>query len=120
MKSPGDHSSGGEGWAAYTGGPPPGGGDYVDAVPEHPTLMLAPEFGVRVPLWPKTFDVESLVPDDLLAKLIAWQDYFEANCHPFTGWDSGEARLHFRERGLALVAELKEALGDRAEVVADL
>jgi hypothetical protein len=54
-----------------------GSAPYV--VPD--VLYFMADYGAEVPLFPQSDDLEALVSEDLLAKLIEWQREFDANYH---------------------------------------
>src|SRR5664280_138531 len=62
----------------------PGALEYLEAESERirkrpPTITLMPEYGVEVPLWPQDNEIDALVSEGLMEKLMAWQHLFAAN-----------------------------------------
>ena len=110
----------GTGWfgLSYWGDP----SARFEVIPAQPpsVVRLAPEYGVEVPLWPNGDATDSLVPADLLAKLIAWQAFFDSNFEWDTGWCSDDAKSRWAEEAVGLEAEPREALAGKVEVVVDL
>lgn len=90
--------------------------------PDEPpsVVTLMPEYGVDVPLWPLEESTDRLVPQELLAKLMAWQAFFDNNFRWDTGWCSEDAKSRWADEAVGLEAELREALTGKAEVVVDL
>jgi hypothetical protein len=84
-------------------------------------VVLSPEWGVDVPLWPNSEAVLQLVPEPLLAKLIAWQSIFDSNyTWDGRGWSSDETKGQWEQEALLLVDGLLIVLKDKAELVVDL
>jgi hypothetical protein len=84
-------------------------------------LRLFPEWVVGlVPVFPQSDDTDALIPEGLLERLIAWNDYFNANCHWERGWQSEEVKTKWAEEARPLVAELRDALKGKAKLVVDL
>ena len=52
--------------------------------------------------------------ENLLARLIAWNQYLNENCHWELGWRSQEAKDKWVGEASSLAAELKEALAGMA------
>lgn len=88
---------------------------------EPPTsVRLMPEYSAPSPLWPLSDATDALVPKPLLARLIAWQQDFDANFRWNSGWQSQEARTRWANEAETLEAELREALRGKAELTVDL
>jgi hypothetical protein len=73
-------------------------------------LRLYPEYSVNVPLFPLSHDTDSLIPDPLRTRLMAWQKDFDSNFRWGMGWRSDEAKARSAEEAVSLVAALREAL----------
>jgi hypothetical protein len=91
---------------------------FPDGVPV--VIRFQPEYGVEVPLFPQSDDTDALVPRDLLARLIRWQSEFDQNYHYEKGWKSGEVRDRWAAEAVPLEAELRVALGGKADLVVNL
>jgi hypothetical protein len=89
----------------------------TDALPQ---VRISPDYSAPSPLWPSADETDALVSVDLLARLIAWQEGFDANFHWETGWRSEPAKVRWAEDADVLVAELREALEGKAELTVDL
>jgi hypothetical protein len=83
-------------------------------------LRLFPEWSVDVPVFPRSDDTDALIPEALLAKLIAWNLYLNQNCHWESGWKSQDAKDKWIGEVPSLVAQLTAALAGKAELVIDL
>ncbi len=71
-------------------------------------------------MFPRSDDTDALIPDDLLVRLVAWNEYFNNNYHWEQGWRSEEAKRRWVDEAPSLVAELKEALAGKTELKIDL
>jgi len=85
-----------------------------------PEVRLSPDYSAPSPLWPTSDETDSLVPEALLAKLIAWQEEFDDNFRWDTGWQSNEAKLQWAAEADILEADLRVALAGKADLVVDL
>jgi len=85
-----------------------------------PVVTLTPDYGTPSPLWADSPDTLDLVPEALTARLIAWEQDFEANFRWDTGWQSYNAKRAWAAMATDLEAELRAALAGKAEVVVDL
>lgn len=74
------------------------------------TIVLAPDYGVEVPLWPQSDETDALIPEGLLAKLIAWQGEWDSHFHYVNGWDSEAAKSQWERDEETLAAEVREVL----------
>ena len=83
-------------------------------------LRLFPEYMVDVPVFPRSDDTDALLPEGLLDRLIAWNEFFNENYHYEKGWRSEEAKEKWAEEAPSLVADLKDSLADKAELEIDL
>ena len=83
-------------------------------------VRLSPDYSAPSPLWPGSDETDALVPASLLAKLVAWQEYFDSNFIPETGWCSDDAKVQWANTAVELEAELREVLAGRADLVVDL
>jgi hypothetical protein len=79
-------------------------------VPPPERVRLMPEYGVDVPLWPRSGDTDALVPSDLLERLVRWQRAFDANFDHMTGWDDDQVREQWAEEAERLVEEIRHQL----------
>ena len=77
---------------------------------------MAPDYGVDIPLWGPWEDLN--LPDDLLERLAAWQEEWEASVDWESGtWRTGtQAREKWREAGQVLADQLRSAVADRIPV----
>jgi hypothetical protein len=82
-------------------------------------LKLMPEYGIDLPLWGRSLDSLDLSPY-LLERLAQWQEDFEANFDPFSGWKSTESRDRWSREAERLEVELRAALPAGDELVVDL
>ena len=83
-------------------------------------LRLFPEWVVGlVPVFPQSDDTDALIPQGLSKRLIAW-NHFNANCHWERGWQSEDSKSKWAEEAAPLIAELRDALKGKAELVVDL
>jgi hypothetical protein len=71
-------------------------------------------------VFPRSDDTDALIPEALLAKLIAWNLYLNENCHWELGWKSQDAKDKWVGEVPRLVAELKDTLAGKAELEIDL
>jgi putative acetyltransferase len=83
-------------------------------------IRMACDWGAEVPLFPQQSFIESLVPDDLMARLKAWQADFEENFHWEKGWLSAELHMRWMETGGALLPEVRRAFSGIAEITCDM
>lgn len=81
---------------------------------------MSPDYSAPSPLWPLSVGTNSLVPESLLAELIAWQEDFDANFRYDTGWHSEEAKTRWADASVSLVDQVREALDGKAELIVDL
>ena len=111
-------------WSGYApsqaaeGPTPPGRPDPVELLPPT-TVWLSPDYSAPSPLWPLSVGTNDLVPESLLAELIAWQEDFNANFWD-TGWRSEEAKIRWSDASVSLVEQVREALAGKAELIVDL
>jgi len=96
--------------------------DSDEALPS--PIVLAPDYMADLPLWGEGFGniawQFTKFPPELLDRLAAWQRYFDDNYHYRTGWQSAAARDRWAYQATDLAADLRAALGTRAELVVDL
>jgi hypothetical protein len=83
-------------------------------------IRFMPEYGVDVPLFPRSDFTDALVPEDLLAELMRWQSEFDENFHYEKGWQSTEVRDRWAAEAVPLEDALREALKGKADLVVDL
>ena len=103
----------------------PGAHEYMAAESERlqrrpPTVELSPDYGAEMPLWPQEDVTDSLVPAELKERLLAWQQVFEANFEPPSGWKSMTIKSQWAETAVQLEADLRAAVDGRVEVEVDL
>ena len=80
---------------------------------EDRTILLAPDYGASLPLWPGEKvdeDPEEFLPPDLLDRLLNWQEYWDSHHDYQVGWDSKETQTHWESEGTALANDLRTAL----------
>jgi hypothetical protein len=88
-------------------------------------IVLSPEWSVDLPLWPRSEEVNNLVPESLLEKLIVWQRIFDSSyrlgegTRP-EGWLSVKAKNQWERMAPDLVTELRAVLEGKAELIVDL
>jgi hypothetical protein len=90
-----------------------------------PTLIvLAPDYMADLPLWGEGSGniawQSTKFPPELLDRLAAWQQEFDGNFHYQTGWRSAATRDHWAHQASNLAADVRAALGTRAELAVDL
>lgn len=73
-------------------------------------LRFMPEYGTRVPLFPRSDFTDALVPEELMSKLIRWQEDFLENFHWEDGWRSPDVRDRWAVDAVSLASELRQAL----------
>ncbi|MBO3746031.1 hypothetical protein J5X84_08140 [Streptosporangiaceae bacterium NEAU-GS5] len=82
-------------------------------------IRLMPDYSASLPLWGAWQEAE--FSPELLDRLSAWQEDFDANFHWETGWRSVEARDRWAAQAAELEAELRAELGGaRATLTVDL
>ena len=81
-------------------------------------IRLSPDYGAPLPLWGEGFGniawQYTKFPPELLDRLAAWQQAFDAH------WESDDGRDGWASQAEALAADVRAALGGHAEVVVDL
>ena len=83
-------------------------------------VELSPDYMAPSPLWPQSDSTYALVPEPLMARLIAWQKDFDDNFHWEDGWSSDAAKARWAEIAIELEAELRKALAEKAELIVRL
>jgi hypothetical protein len=83
-------------------------------------VKLMPEYGVDVPLWPRSEETDDLVPPELLQRLIVWQEQFDASFHWESGWADRQTRVDWAAEATALEGLLRDALPPGVTLVVDL
>ena len=71
-------------------------------------------------MWPSADATDALVPEDLLARLIAWQRAFDDDVHRDTGRTSTMAETRWAAEAAVLEADLRVALAGKVDLVVDL
>lgn len=94
--------------------------EYERQLQRPPTIELSPDYGVTIPLWPQEDRTETLIPTDLLERLIAWQQLFNVNFEPGSGWTSMAVKTKWTEEAVQLEADLRAAVDGRFAVEVDL
>lgn len=97
-----------------------GRGTTAEATARLPEVRLAPDYSAPSPLWPQSDETDTLVPQSLLVKLVAWQRDFDASFRWDSGWNSDEARTRWAADAEHLAAELEAALVGKARLIVDL
>jgi hypothetical protein len=78
-------------------------------------VKIMPEYQAELPLWGQ--DWKSLnFSATLLNRLADWQDDFDANFDPLSGWKTSEARQKWAERSIELIAELQAVKSVELEI----
>ena len=73
------------------------------------SIRLSPDHGVELPLWgAEPWQLEP--PPGLLDDLTDWQEQFDVNHRPETGWINDDAATDWAHRGDELAAALRGAL----------
>ncbi len=85
-----------------------------------PISPIEPGLWRTVPSLALIRQTDAMVPEELLTRLIGWQQEFESNFHWETGWQSDEAKLCWAEEATVLAAEVRAALEGKAELTVDL
>ena len=87
-------------------------------------VELFPDYSAPLPLWGKGFGSipwqVTKFPPQLLDRLAGWQKDFDDNYHYQTGWRSAAIRDRWADQGRALAADVRAALGTRAELTIGL
>jgi hypothetical protein len=87
-------------------------------------IRLSPDYSAPLPLWGAGFGniawQFTKFPPELLDRLAAWQRDFDDNYHYRAGWRSATARDRWAHHAPRLAADVRAALGTRAELVVDL
>jgi hypothetical protein len=83
-------------------------------------IRLMPEYGTDIPLFPRSDFTDVLVPEELMGKLMRWQEVFLENFYWEKGWRSREVRDRWAADAVPLEAELRNTLAGKADLVVDL
>lgn len=78
------------------------------------------EYGVDIPLWPQSQEIEDLVPPHLLQRLVRWQQRFDDSFHWERGWCDEATKLEWSEEAQALEGLLRDALPPDVVLTVDL
>ena len=96
--------------------------DWDEPLPS--VIVLAPDYMAPLPLWGEgSGNIAwqfTKFPPALLDRLAAWQRDFDDNYHYQAGWRSATTRDCWAHQANELAADLRAALGTRAELVVDL
>jgi hypothetical protein len=84
-----------------------------------PIVDLRPDYGAPSPLWPQSDEIDALVPEALLVRLMRWQHDFDAN-FARGRWTSEEAKRRWAEESELLVEDTRFALEGKAFLNVDL
>jgi hypothetical protein len=89
-----------------------------------PVVVLEPDYGAELPL---TSEQEGMLDwqqtgfsPQLLDRLAAWQEAFEAGFHHLTGWRSQQLRDQWAQQASEIEAAVRAELGSRAELAVNL
>ena len=109
--------------AHLEGGRPVGSVRRADAddieARERAPLRLMPDYAADLPLWGRSPE-QLRLSSWLLDRLALWQDEFDRNFDPFSGWTTPEARDKWSREADRLARELRAALPDEIELEVDL
>jgi hypothetical protein len=87
-------------------------------------VRLSPDYSAPLPLWGEGFgSIDwrfTKFPPELLDRLAAWQQEFDAHFHWDRGWESRQIRDRWASRAQNLAADVQAALGTKTELVLDL
>lgn len=83
-------------------------------------ITLMPEYGVDVPLWPRSAETDAMVPPDVLLRLIRWQERFDESFHWERGWSDRDAEADWAAEGKTLEDLLRKALPPGVGLIVDL
>ena len=87
-------------------------------------IRLSPDYNAPLPLWGEGFGniawQATRFQPELLDRLAAWQRDFDDNYHHQAGWRSAPIRDRWAHQAKDLAADLRAALGTRAELAVDL
>ena len=79
------------------------------------SVVLSPDYGVEIPLWPQWDSTMKLVPGDLLTKLILWQQDFDSHFRHDTGCKPKKQRIggQIRRRSSKTICAKRSWVGPR-------
>jgi hypothetical protein len=87
-------------------------------------IVLSPDYNADLPLWGEGFgNIDwrfTKFPPGLLDRLAAWQQEFDAHYRWDRGWESNQLRDRWASQAKNLAADVRAALGTRAELVVNL
>jgi hypothetical protein len=87
-------------------------------------IVLSPEYGAELPLWGEGWGnihwALTKFPPQLLDRLAAWQQAFDENYDYQAGWRTDAAGDSWAHAAKELAADLRAAIGTRAELVVKL
>ena len=101
--------------------------DLDPARPLPDEIELAPDYSAELPLWGddgygsgELAWQQTQFSPELLDRLVAWQQEFDANFHWEKGWRSAEIRDRWASQAEELAADVRAELGTRAELTVRL
>ena len=77
-----------------------------------------PDYMCELPLWGRSWESLKL-PVPLLNRLADWQDYFDGNFDPISGWTSPDSKRDWETQSVDLISELRNALNG-VQLIVDL
>jgi hypothetical protein len=92
-----------------------------DELPE--VIELSPEYSADLPLWGECGAIawqRTKFSPQLLDRLAAWQQDFDANFHWDKGWRSAQTRDRWARQAEVLAADVRAELGNRARLTVRL
>jgi len=105
----------------------PGKDDLDRDEPLPDEIELAPDYSAELPLWGDDGHgwgmlawQDTKFSPQLLDRIVAWQEDFDANFHWEKGWRSAEARDGWASQAEELAADVRAELGTRAELLVRL
>lgn len=105
----------------------PGKSDHDRDEPLPDEIELTPDYSAELPLWGDDGYGYGMIAwqdtkfsPELLDRLSAWQQEFDANFHWAKGWRSAETRDRWANQAEELAADVRAELGTRAELTVRL
>jgi hypothetical protein len=87
--------------------------------PDLPTLRLMPDYAADLPLWGAHLK-ELNLSGRLLDELGDWQQQFDDNFDPSSGWSSDEVKAEWAERAAVLEVDLRIEITVKARLEVEL